>query len=71
MLPRKDWHRKVTDEAIVAAVESASMLLDDPGFCLMCGLDVYGVEPDARNYTCEACGAEQVFGAEELLQAIA
>ena len=30
-----------------------------------------GVESDARNYTCESCGAEQVFGAEELLIEIA
>jgi hypothetical protein len=24
-------------------------------------------EPDARNYHCEFCGAEQVYGAAELL----
>lgn len=26
-----------------------------------------GVKPDARRYPCEACGAKQVYGAEELL----
>jgi hypothetical protein len=28
---------------------------------------VHGVEPDARNYLCEACGERRVFGAEEIL----
>jgi hypothetical protein len=41
--------------------------LDNPGLCIMCGHEQDGCEPDARNYTCEACGAEQVFGADELL----
>jgi hypothetical protein len=45
--------------------------LDNPGFCLICGEDAEGVEPDACNYTCESCGAEQVFGAQELLLYIA
>lgn len=66
-LARKDWHKDVTDEAITEAVSSRRSTLDDPGFCLLCGLQVHGVEPDARNYKCESCGAEQVFGAEELL----
>lgn len=37
------------------------------GFCTACGEPVYGVEPDAHDYCCEACGEEAVFGAEELL----
>ena len=37
------------------------------GFCLECGAEAYGVEPDARNYECEECGAKKVFGAEEVL----
>jgi hypothetical protein len=37
------------------------------GFCLACGAEAYGVEPDARKYECEACGAKKVYGAEELL----
>ena len=37
------------------------------GFCRTCGEEAYGVEPDARNYECESCEANQVFGAEELL----
>lgn len=38
------------------------------GFCLACGATAYGdTEPDARNYTCDECGEEKVFGIPELL----
>jgi hypothetical protein len=38
------------------------------GICLSCGeVQHGGVEPDARRYVCEACGAEQVYGLEEAL----
>lgn len=37
------------------------------GFCLACGEEAYGVEPDARRYECECCGANRVYGLEELL----
>jgi hypothetical protein len=36
------------------------------GFCLACGVEADGVEPDARRYTCDACGAAKVYGLEEL-----
>ena len=37
------------------------------GFCLACGEEASGVEPDARRYECESCGAQKVYGLEELL----
>lgn len=40
---------------------------DNRGFCRACGEEAYNVEPDARDYKCEACGAYEVYGAEELL----
>jgi predicted RNA-binding Zn-ribbon protein involved in translation (DUF1610 family) len=40
---------------------------DCRGFCLACGAEAYGVEPDARHYLCENCGKHEVYGAEELL----
>ena len=40
---------------------------ENGGVCLACGDFAYGVEPDARNYTCVMCGQEQVFGADEAL----
>jgi hypothetical protein len=40
---------------------------DQAGFCLACGNEQYGCEPDARRYRCEACGEKQVYGASELV----
>jgi predicted RNA-binding Zn-ribbon protein involved in translation (DUF1610 family) len=37
------------------------------GYCLACGRKAHGVEPDARKYECDECGAFKVYGAEELL----
>lgn len=70
MLKRSLWHKRLTDEAVCEAVERHQSSLDNPGFCLICGNEAEGVEPDAQNYECESCGAEQVFGAQELLMVI-
>lgn len=51
----------------LTAEEYQDMDDDSGGFCLFCGETAYGVEPDARNYTCEECGATEAFGASELL----
>ena len=65
-------HASITDDRIVDAVGRGTYGLDSPGFCVLCGVDVEGVEPDARGYQCESCGAETgVYGAEELLVRIA
>ena len=40
---------------------------DNTGFCLACGNEAPGIEPDARRATCEDCGAAKVYGAEQLL----
>ena len=37
------------------------------GFCLACGNEACGVEPDARRYQFESCGAPKVYGLEELM----
>ncbi len=55
--------RKVTLDRVMAACESDEYM----GFCIACGEEAYGVEPDARRYECESCGEKKVFGAEELL----
>jgi hypothetical protein len=60
-------HPSITLERVIDAVERHQAMLDDPGFCVHCGADAEGVEPDARNYTCEACGQPGVYGADELL----
>lgn len=53
-------------EDVMAAVERRMTSLDDPGFCLACGAEADGCEPDARGYACEACGERMVHGAEEV-----
>lgn len=41
---------------------------DNCGLCIRCGEStIGGVEPDARKYECEACEANGVYGAQELL----
>jgi len=67
MTKRALWHKSITLAKIVDAVERSNTSLDNPGFCLACGAEIDGVEPDAENYECENCGSWQVFGAEELL----
>lgn len=70
MLARKLWSPKLTVEVIAEAVRRGNAGLDNPGFCLVCGNEQDGCEPDAENYECVSCGAEQVFGAEQLLISI-
>jgi hypothetical protein len=66
MIERQHWHPDLTDDVIMDAVERQLLSLDDPGFCIMCGNEQGGCEPDARRIKCESCGAKHVYGAEEL-----
>ena len=59
--------KNLTIKMIMEAVEESMMDMSNPGFCLSCGNQQDGCEPDARNYECENCGKNQVYGAEELL----
>jgi hypothetical protein len=60
-------HPSITPERVIAACERRDSSLDNPGFCVNCGVDAEGCEPDAREYECAECGANAVYGAEELL----
>ena len=64
---RAHWHSSLTDDVIAEAVERRMRSLDNPGFCVVCGLENGGCEPDARGYPCEGCGEKAVYGADELL----
>jgi hypothetical protein len=64
---RMRLHKSVTLERVTDAVERRRQGLDDPGFCICCGAEAEGVEPDACKYECDACGKSDVYGAEELL----
>ena len=52
-----------SEDELIEAIQADVMV----GFCLACGFEQDGCEPDARNYRCEDCGERQVFGAEEIL----
>ena len=56
-----------TKNEVLDAVMRSHSGLDNPGFCLNCGEEQDGCEPDARGYECECCGAHKVYGAEEVL----
>lgn len=60
-------HPSITVERVMEAVERQNSSLDNPGFCIFCGEEQEGCEPDARSYRCESCGKRGVYGAEELL----
>jgi len=60
-------HASLTQERVLNAAESQAFGLENPGFCVACGADRDGCEPDARNYECDECGKRMVFGASELL----
>lgn len=57
----------VTKEQIMEACARGLESLDNPGFCLECGAEAEGCEPDARKYECDCCGEHAVYGAEELM----
>ncbi len=48
------------------AIEQEMYGTDNPGFCLSCGNEQEGCEPDARRDKCEECGKRSVYGAEEI-----
>lgn len=62
-----DMHPSLTPDRIIDAVERRMRALDNPGFCIACGNEQGGCEPDARGYECEVCGENAVYGADELL----
>ena len=57
----------VDSERLLEAVEEQMFGDGNPGFCIKCGEEHDGCEPDARNYPCDSCGGKTVFGASELL----
>ena len=58
---------KLDRERVMEAAQESMFGDENVGFCLACGEEAYGVEPDAREYECEYCGAHKVYGAEECL----
>ncbi len=45
-----------------------SLLVDGTeGYCVVCGDQQNGVEPDAREYHCFECELDSVFGVEQII----
>jgi hypothetical protein len=55
--------------AVLSEEEMRHIVFDGDyiGFCLECGADCEGIEPDARKYHCQECHANRVYGIEELM----
>ena len=62
-------HKSITFDRLMEAAERRETSLDNPGFCIRCGEEQKECEPDAQAYECDECGANAVYGAEELLWA--
>lgn len=55
--------KRLSFRAVMRAAEAD----DGSGFCVACGSQQSGCEPDMRRGRCESCGESKVYGAEELL----
>jgi len=66
-----DTKKNASGRFVFSMTEDEYHIMDEDsgGFCLACGADACGVEPDARKYECEVCGEAKVYGLQELLMA--
>ena len=60
-MARPTVHASITSETVTEGIEQ------DIGFCIRCGAETDGVEPDAHDRRCDECGELAVYGAEELV----
>ena len=63
MLHHNERQKHLNQLRVIEAAERHANI----GFCLACGHEQDGVEPDACNYKCEHCHLRQVYGAEEII----
>lgn len=61
----------ITADLSIDEVFTAAQADDYIGFCIHCGAEEYGVEPDARDYDRGCCPESSVYGAMEILFHIA
>jgi hypothetical protein len=59
--------RLADGKVLMSEAEYAEFDESNLGVCLNCGATRDGCEPDAREYSCEACDANAVYGAQELM----
>jgi len=60
-------HKSITLDRVMELTEAQMSGTENPGICVACGAETDGCEPDAREYSCDACGENKVYGAPELL----
>ena len=63
-------HNSITPRRIEEAVRSQMFGTENPGFCIKCGADADGCEPDARKYHCDECDSNAVYGAQEVMMMV-
>lgn len=60
--------KEIFEKAVIISQDEGDIGMDEyPGICHACGEVRSGVEPDAREYECEECGAHAVYGIEETI----
>jgi len=57
----------LSTDAVVEAGYREMCGTENPGFCIACGAENDGCEPDASFYTCEECGLPMVFAPAEII----
>lgn len=55
-------------DTLLDAVAEEMFGMGSSGFCIKCGTERDGCEPDAEKYECYACGSYAVSGAALLLE---
>ena len=59
--------QQTRSEEILRMAKEQEFGTGSDGMCISCDHVQGGCEPDARQYTCEACGEDKVYGATELV----
>ena len=55
---------KLSRKRVLQAVQNDETV----GFCIGCGTEHEGIEPDAEKYQCrDGCGLNKVYGAEQIV----
>lgn len=62
-----DTDPNVHPDVTFSRLEEAILASEEMGFCIACGAERDGVEPDAEKYRCDECGTSSVYGADQLI----
>ena len=65
--PPAETEPKVHRDVTFSRLEKAILASEEMGFCIACGAERDGVEPDAEKYHCDECRTSSVYGADQLI----